>query len=140
MSSRERWTVYPLLFLTLGIALKDKVTRIVNTDQLECHRLLVTDQLGNSRVVIGSTPQGGIATMEGVRRGVDVSVGHFPHQVSGLLITDADHLPIQGFVVPSTARAGRRIRPRAADPSLVPPPQNVPPSESRPNDEPTAQP
>ncbi len=104
MSSRERWTVYPLLFLTLGIALKDKVTRSVDTDQVVCHRLFVTDQLGNSQVVIGATPQGGLATMEGVRRGVDVSVGHFSNQVSGVLITDANRKPIQGFLVPSTAR------------------------------------
>ena len=46
MSSRERWTVYPLLFLTLGIALKDKVTRSVDTDLVVCQRLFVTDQLG----------------------------------------------------------------------------------------------
>jgi hypothetical protein len=25
MTSRERWIVYPLLFLTLGIAMRDKV-------------------------------------------------------------------------------------------------------------------
>ncbi len=105
MSSRERWTVYPLLFLTLGIALKDKVTRSLDTDQVVCHRLFVTDQLGNSQVVLGATPQGGLATMEGVRRGVDVSVGHFSNQVSGLLITDGNRKPIQGFLVPSTAQA-----------------------------------
>jgi hypothetical protein len=130
MSSRERWTVYPLLFLTLGIALKDKVTRSVDTDQLVCHRLFVTDQFGNSQVVLGATPQGGLATMEGARHGVDVSVGHFSNQVSGLLITDANRKPIQGFLVPSTARVTTpRERRGAAPPSEQPRSENDPPAE-----------
>jgi hypothetical protein len=104
MSSRERWTVYPLLFLTLGIALKDKVTRVVNTEQITCRRLFVTDPMGNTQVVIGATPQGGVATLEGTRRGVDVSIGHFPSQVSGLLITDANGRLLRGLAMPSTAR------------------------------------
>ncbi len=75
MSTRERWTVYPLLFLTLGIALTDKITRQVNTAQLSasqvgaaqvsadtilCKKLLVTDRSGkNEQVIISSNPGGG---------------------------------------------------------------------------------
>ena len=33
MSDRERWIVYPLLFLALGVALRDKVTRTYNDVQ-----------------------------------------------------------------------------------------------------------
>jgi hypothetical protein len=36
MSTRERWIVYPLLFLTLGIALRDKV---VPPSQIRCNEL-----------------------------------------------------------------------------------------------------
>ena len=38
MSNRERWTVYPLLFLTLGIAVKDKIAGRWPTDTMVCKR------------------------------------------------------------------------------------------------------
>lgn len=41
MTDRERWTVYPLLFLALGLSLKDKLTQSVNTKTLVCNELLV---------------------------------------------------------------------------------------------------
>ena len=34
MSERERWVVYPLLFLTLGIAMRDKMLKRVETDNV----------------------------------------------------------------------------------------------------------
>ena len=34
MSDRERWIVYPLIFLTLGIALRDKITRTLDEMEL----------------------------------------------------------------------------------------------------------
>ncbi len=40
MTDRERWTVYPLLFLALGISLKDKLARSVETDRIECKTLV----------------------------------------------------------------------------------------------------
>jgi hypothetical protein len=44
MPDRERWTVYPLLFLALGVSLKDKLTRSVATDRVDC-KTLVCEQL-----------------------------------------------------------------------------------------------
>ena len=43
MSERERWIVYPLLFLTMGIALRDKMIRPID-DEVRCRRLVVYDQ------------------------------------------------------------------------------------------------
>ena len=51
MSDRERWIVYPLIFLTLGIALRDKITRslaemeLITGDgvQLDLKQGLMTD-------------------------------------------------------------------------------------------------
>ncbi len=40
MSERERWTVYPLLFLTLGIALKDKLFNEVNVRDIRCKSMV----------------------------------------------------------------------------------------------------
>ena len=52
MTDRERWTVYPLLFLALGVSLKDKLTSTVNTKNLVCNSLQVNDAKTNSRVTI----------------------------------------------------------------------------------------
>ena len=42
MSTRERWIVYPLLFLTLGIALRDKVVppRQIRCEQLQVEKMI----------------------------------------------------------------------------------------------------
>ncbi len=46
MSERERWIVYPLLFLALGAALRDKLAKRTLSDQLICKTLLVVDEQG----------------------------------------------------------------------------------------------
>ena len=56
MSERERWIVYPLLFLALGASLRDKFTHQITTDrlhaaQLSCEQLLITDSEKPDRVV-----------------------------------------------------------------------------------------
>ena len=86
MSNRERWTVYPLIFMTLGIAVKDKITRVVQTDSVVCrelkvtdrqgkpqvivapnmvvcHELLVTDRQGKPQVIVGSNASGGVVQL-----------------------------------------------------------------------------
>jgi hypothetical protein len=42
MTTRERWIVYPLLFLTLGIAMRDKVMPPdrLSSQEVHCHRLV----------------------------------------------------------------------------------------------------
>src|ERR1051325_7588605 len=75
MSSRERWTVYPLLFLTLGITLKDKVTREISTDRVNCKQLLVTDRLGHPQLALSPTPTGGLVDIRS-RNGQGLLLGH----------------------------------------------------------------
>jgi hypothetical protein len=53
MSERERWIVYPLLFLTMGIALRDKVIQPIS-DEVRCRRLAVYDE--NDRKVAELAP------------------------------------------------------------------------------------
>lgn len=43
MTDRERWTVYPLLFLALGVSLKDKMFRSVNTDEIRCKTMVCNE-------------------------------------------------------------------------------------------------
>lgn len=60
MTDRERWTVYPLLFLTLGIAVKDKLVRLTDSDTVNCKQLIIHDRQNRAQVVITTTPEGGM--------------------------------------------------------------------------------
>ena len=92
MSTRERWIIYPLLFLTLGIVLRDKIVpqghfqaselaagRIhcgqLQVDQtiaaggltargIQCGELVITGQNGRPTVVVGTDlkTKGGVVT------------------------------------------------------------------------------
>ncbi len=74
MTSRERWTIYPLLFLSLGLAVRAIVVPsgeflAARVDDLECIRLtcgeiVVVDEQGTMLVHIGkeaSTEETGTA-------------------------------------------------------------------------------
>lgn len=41
MSERERWIVYPLLFLALGTALRDKIFNLTQSQKVVCESLAV---------------------------------------------------------------------------------------------------
>jgi hypothetical protein len=69
MTNRERWIVYPLLFLTLGLSMRDKVAppsprfmrpginaTNVRCVHLQCQDLTVTGPNGKKRVRMGVTP------------------------------------------------------------------------------------
>src|SRR6476660_6150059 len=44
MTERERWIVYPLLFLALGAALRDKLVDRTTTKSIVCQELLIVDE------------------------------------------------------------------------------------------------
>jgi hypothetical protein len=54
MNERERWIVYPLLFLALGAALRDKLVDRTMTKSIVCQELLVVDDqpLGRDPVLL----------------------------------------------------------------------------------------
>lgn len=54
MTERERWIVYPLLFLALGAALRDKLVDRTTTKSIVCQELLVMDEqsLGREPVLL----------------------------------------------------------------------------------------
>ena len=82
MTDRERWTVYPLLFLTLGIAVKDRIM-----DTVVCSTLVVRDRKGNEQVVINTTPSGGVLRAQGTKSGVSVLLGHVD-RFAGMMFVD----------------------------------------------------
>jgi hypothetical protein len=60
MTDRERWTVYPLLFLALGVSLKDKLSPTVNMKNLNCETMVCKELLvSNSQGVVGLRAAGG---------------------------------------------------------------------------------
>jgi hypothetical protein len=98
MTDRERWTVYPLIFLTLGIALKDKLVEAVDLQcrNLVCNAVHVTDQNGRQQALFTATQSGGQLRSFGQPGAPTVIVGQAP-QLSGLIFTDA-----QGAVLPGS--------------------------------------
>jgi len=56
MTDRERWTVYPLLLLALGISMRDKLAPppVLRTKDLQCERLEIVSPKGHPRAVIAA--------------------------------------------------------------------------------------
>src|SRR6478609_6663531 len=44
MTERERWIVYPLLFLALGAALRDKLIDLTTNKRIICQELMIVDE------------------------------------------------------------------------------------------------
>lgn len=60
MTERERWIVYPLLFLALGAALRDKLSEHTKTRSLECQELIVYGEDGPGQPPVPLVQIGGI--------------------------------------------------------------------------------
>ena len=71
MSTRERWTVYPLLFLAIGLALRavavppDRLTvGEVEATRIICGELVITSEGGKKLVHVGRVKGGGGGRIE----------------------------------------------------------------------------
>ncbi|HTM56293.1 MAG TPA: hypothetical protein VL175_19845 [Pirellulales bacterium] len=82
MTDRERWTIYPLLFLTLGIAVKDRII-----DTVQCGTLVVRDRQGHQQVIIEATPQGGLIRADAGNSQIGLLLGH-TDRLAGLMFVD----------------------------------------------------
>ena len=73
MSSRERWTVYPLLFLAIGLALRaallpPEFVGEVDAAKVTCREFLVIDEAGHVLIHAGRVRErggGGIVIRDG---------------------------------------------------------------------------
>ena len=134
MTDRERWTVYPLLFLTLGIAVKDKIAGRSTADTVLCSTLVVHDRKGKEQVVISSTPDGGQVVTLGGKNALGVLVGH-TERLAGLMFVDGRGRLIRSLAtMPTNVVAptdANRPGPESQEPPRQPPP-NEQPSEERP--------
>ena len=95
MSSRERWTVYPLLFLAIGLAVRAAAlpaerfetlaAGTVEAEQIICREIVVTGTDGTVLVHIGRVVGGGGGRIEiKDEKGVDsIAIGTRPQNRSG---------------------------------------------------------
>lgn len=94
MSDRERWIVYPLLFLALGAALRDKIHKQTRAKEIVCERLYLTDSDGQPTAVMIGDPATPISQDEvtmAQRRGAKLFIGYVSSNV-----VDAENLAQRG--------------------------------------------
>jgi hypothetical protein len=141
MTERERWVVYPLLFLALGAALRDKLVDRTVTKRIECQELSIVDGDSDGRqpphvfAKIGRTeatatsPSIGYLYVNGevaVDGGVQAS------------LVNAEQYAYRGFLLmPQGEQPRGRQQPKSA-PAAKPPASesNVSPSKSNSSDAP----
>jgi hypothetical protein len=137
MTDRERWTVYPLIFLTLGIALKDKLVDVVDVQcrNVFCKAVVVTDQKGREQTIVSSDAEGGFVRARGTMDGLTVTLGH-AEQWGGLFFSDRQghttaipgsvvQLPKQAPQTPSDEHGGAQ---KDRGPEVEPPARTPDPS------------
>lgn len=117
MSERERWIVYPLLFLALGAGLRDKLIKQTMNDKVIC-KDLYCERVLSDEVYISSGPQysrvlhAGRLTIPGV---------------------EANSILQQGRpVVTYNPQLLRALNPWRADPDGSPTPPMAPPQQGAP--------
>jgi hypothetical protein len=106
MNDRERWIVYPLLFLALGASLRDKLFDQTRSRSVVCEQLvLVSDGksapqeqkfigvFGPREAVAGAVPRGGQLTVDVIRAGTVI----------------ADNYSYQGITFSPTLRVAPKI-------------------------------
>jgi hypothetical protein len=83
MSDRERWIVYPLLFLAIGASLRDKLFDRTTSKSIVCQELIVVDDNHNGR-----QPVRVLARIGGTDRSADHPEREGQMFVDGQLLVD----------------------------------------------------
>jgi hypothetical protein len=115
MTTRERWVVYPLLFLTLGIALRDKFlppahfgaldinVREIHAEKVRCNRLEAAQ--AECQLVTAGSPKGGGGVRLGVTAGSGGQLEVLGRNGKVLVLVGAEQGGGAGFVETLTADA-----------------------------------
>ncbi|HVT27515.1 MAG TPA: hypothetical protein VHE81_05795 [Lacipirellulaceae bacterium] len=126
MTERERWVVYPLLFLALGVSLRDKLVDRTITKSIRCEELVVegeptNDGPGRVLAKIGRTeatpthPAIGYVYVNGEVK-VDGLVNAKQYAIDGNLFTPIIQF-VPGTAIPIPRQQGQgRLSPKAASP------------------------
>lgn len=112
MTSRERWTVYPLLFLAIGLAVRagsiatGPVVSLrcesVDSDVVTCRELLVLGADGNVLVQVGPLEGGGGGIVLKDADGIDsVAIGRLAESRDGAIqFYDSEGRPLRRPTLP----------------------------------------
>jgi hypothetical protein len=85
MTSRERWTVYPLLFLALGMGLRNHQMDVMQYKAFQCETLEIVSKKGEVVAMLSSTAnQHGLLQLADENKHVTAQFGP-----NGLQVTDA---------------------------------------------------
>lgn len=108
MSTRERWTVYPLVFLSLFMAARDKLVprEKVAFRTLECQQLVVTNINDEKLISMGETDDAGVVIVYGPPGRLDRIAGRRRN-----LDPSDTHPPQSGPTVAKPASANLRLEP-----------------------------
>ena len=111
MSSRDRWTIYPLLFLALGLAVRAAMLPparspalaavTLDAEQVSCREIVLTGTDGTVLVHIGRVVGGGGGRIEiKDATGTDaIAIGTGPEGRDGVVeLFDAQGRPVEGSV------------------------------------------
>ncbi|MEX2306394.1 MAG: hypothetical protein WD738_02305 [Pirellulales bacterium] len=100
MTERERWVVYPLLFLALGAALRDKLFDRTTTKSIVCQELTIVDEqpLGREPILLARIGRG-------QRTAAGAPPGGYLLLNGQLEVVDGD--PLGSRPVPVIAKIGR---------------------------------
>jgi hypothetical protein len=139
MTERERWVVYPLLFLALGAALRDKLGGSTKTKSVVCQELRIEDEpIGNQpartlAVIRGTEPAEGAPSLgvleiqgavkvDGIVNANQVNANQYACQ--GVNLTPAFEA-MENFLRALQAGAVQQpLKPRKAPPASALPPAN----------------
>jgi hypothetical protein len=112
MTSRERWTVYPLLFLALGLAVRAGTIaegpvaalrcESVDAGVVTCRELVVVDADGTVLVQVGPLEGGGGGIILKDAAGIDsVAIGRLAESRDGAIqFFDAEGRPLRRPTLP----------------------------------------
>jgi hypothetical protein len=87
MSERERWIVYPLLFLALGAAMRDKLFNLTRSQKVVCEALAVYEN---------GDPQRPLAILGAERMGIDPPINFLHVDRVQATLLDVDEIRYRG--------------------------------------------
>ncbi|HEV2971578.1 MAG TPA: hypothetical protein VGY55_16500 [Pirellulales bacterium] len=108
MSDRERWIVYPLLFMTLGMTFRDK---IIPPKQLWARSVVVVNEDEKPLVAIDSSKEGGVIRLIREDQSLNLVLGHEGSSSSLFVETPTD----RGAVLHPVVGNLRRFAPNQPD-------------------------
>lgn len=102
MSERERWIVYPLLFLALGAAMRDKLFNLTRSQKVVCEAIAVYEN---------GDPQQPMAILGAERMGINPPIDFLRVDRVQATLLDVDEIRYRGQRVNLKGQGGQSFTP-----------------------------